>query len=103
MEQLLENYYIGIFIPYISPITSYTVDEVSTHNTAEDAWISYEDKVYDITTNPWKAYYTPGTDITAARNASWEASQQSGYTGPYVPDPTSFGFLLQFYQIGILG
>tara|TARA_R110002020_G_C16218089_1_gene767462 strand:+ start:358 stop:1374 length:1017 start_codon:yes stop_codon:yes gene_type:complete len=103
MEQILENYYIGNFIPYVSPTTTYTVDDVSAHNLSDNAWISYQNKVYNVTTNPWKDNYASGTDITDARAALMVASQQPGFPGGYVPNAEAFGYLLQFYQIGVLG
>jgi len=53
--------------------SSYTQTEVAKHNTASDCWMSYEDRVYDITdylkTHDTKFYFIDswcGTDMTQA-------------------------------------
>lgn len=33
----------------MSEIKTYTFDEISKHNTAEDLWVVYDGKVYDVT------------------------------------------------------
>ena len=108
METMLEPYLlIGNFQKSPLPTVQYTSSDVTEHNSTGNAWISWKNKVYNITTNTWtqdllkKNPDSLGTDITNDRDTALQL-YNNGIITEHVPNNKSFEYLLEFYQVGVL-